>query len=137
MNYQTVAQKVSEFITFKAQIHKMQTEIEDLEQSPPKVQSDVLTWDEAVAFAENQKQHQERIEKLYMGVASRREIIQNKEHEIGEMLPVKDLYILFKITIDGEEQTYKIGYFPKSYGFRLEKLAENIQENVAENPSQK
>ena len=47
MNYQTVAQKVSEFITFKAQIDKMRQEVAEMENNPPKLnlEKEVLTWE--------------------------------------------------------------------------------------------
>lgn len=124
MNYQDVTNKVSEFLTFKAQIQNMALEIEQLESNPPKLEKDVLTWEEAVSYAENKKSHAENLEKLKMGIANRQEIVKNKEKEIGEMLPVQNHYILFKLSIDGKEQTYKIGYFPESYGFRMEKVEE-------------
>jgi hypothetical protein len=124
MNYQTVATKVSEFLTFKAQIQAMALEIEQLESNPPKLDKDVLTWEEAVSYAENKKSHAENLEKLRMGIANRQEIVKNKEKEIGELLPVQNHYILFKLIIDGKEQTYKIGYFPESYGFRMERVEE-------------
>jgi hypothetical protein len=57
-----------------------------------------------------------------MGIANREGIVQNKEQEIGEMLPVKEHYILFELKIDEQNQTFKIGYFPNSYGFRMEKV---------------
>jgi hypothetical protein len=28
--------------------------------------------------------------------------------------------------IEGKEESYKIGYFPESYGFRMEKYEENV-----------
>ena len=122
MNYQDVANKISEFITFKAQIQAMALEKEHLENNPPKLEKDILTWEEAVAYAENKKQHQEKLEKLAMGIANRQELIQNREKEAGEMLPIHNHYIIFKLTVDGKEETYKIGYFPESYGFRVEKM---------------
>jgi hypothetical protein len=125
MNYQTVATKVSEFLTFKAQIQNMALEIEQLESNPPKLEKDVLTWEEAVSYAENKKLHADNLEKLKMGIANRQEIVKNKEKEIGELLPVQNHYILFKLTIDNKEQTYKIGYFPESYGFRMERVEES------------
>lgn len=106
----------------KAQIQTMSEELEQLERNPPRLEKDVLTWEEAVSFAENQKAHAEQLEKLRMGIANRQQMIQNKENEIGEMLPIQEHYILFKLVLDGEERTYKIGYFPRSYGFRMEKM---------------
>ncbi|NJL13565.1 MAG: hypothetical protein HC913_11545 [Microscillaceae bacterium] len=120
MNYQTVAQKISEFITFKAQIQAMTQELEQLEGQPPRLEKDVLTWEEAVAYAENKKSHAETLNKLRMGIANRQEMIQNREQEIGEMLPIQNHYILFTLNLNGEDKTYKIGYFPNSYGFRME-----------------
>jgi len=122
MNYQTVASKISEFIGFKAQIQQMKAELENLQANPPRIENDVLTWEEAVAYAENEKAHAEQIQKLTMGIANREGIVQNKEQEIGEMLPVKEHYILFELKIDEQNQTFKIGYFPDSYGFRMEKV---------------
>jgi multidrug resistance efflux pump len=122
MNYQTVASKISEFIGFKAQIQQMKAELENLQANPPRIENDVLTWEEAVAYAENEKAHAEQIQKLTMGIANREGIVQNKEQEIGEMLPVKEHYILFELKIDEQNQTFKIGYFPNSYGFRMEKV---------------
>ena len=122
MNYQTVAQKVSEFITFKAQIEKMRQEVQELENTPPKLEKEVLTWEEAVEYAESEKLHAEKLKTLRMGIGNREDLIYNKEAEIGEMLPIKNHYILFKISMDGKEETYKIGYFPGSYGFRMEKM---------------
>ena len=57
-----------------------------------------------------------------MGIGNREDLIYNKEAEIGEMLPIKNHYIQFKINMDGKEESYKIGYFPGSYGFRMEKM---------------
>lgn len=122
MNYQTVAQKITEFITFKAEIEEMQREIEQLENNPPRLEKDILTWEEAVAYAESEKSHAEKLQKLHMGIANRQEIVHNKETEIGEMLPIRNHYILFKIAVKGREETYKIAYFPGSYGFRMEKM---------------
>ena len=124
MNYQTVAQKVSEFITFKAQIDKMRQEVAELESNPPKIdlEKEVLSWEEAVEFAESEKLYAEKLKTLRMGIGNREDLIYNKEAEIGEMLPIKNHYIQFKITMDGKEEAYKIGYFPGSYGFRMEKM---------------
>lgn len=124
MNYQTVAQKINDFMSFQAQIQQMTAELKDLEGNPPKIDKEVLTWEEAVAFAESEKNYAEQLEKLRMGIANRQSIVQNKEQEIGEMLPVKDRYILFEIKDEDPSkiQTYKIGYFPNSYGFRMEKI---------------
>ena len=124
MNYQTVAQKVSEFITFKAQIDKMRQEVAELENNPPKIdlEKEVLTWEEAVEFAESEKLYAEKLKTLRMGIGNREDLIYNKEAEIGEMLPIKNHYIQFKINMDGKEEAYKIGYFPGSYGFRMEKM---------------
>lgn len=126
MNYQDVANKVTEFIRFKAQITSMQQEIAALEGNPPRLEKEVLTWEEAVDFAESEKAHDEKLKQLRMGIANRQEIVQNKEQEIGEMLPIKDRYILFKLHIDEAEHTYKIGYFPASYGFRMERAEDEI-----------
>lgn len=122
MDYQTVAKKISDFITFKSQIISMEEELKSLVNNPPRLEKEVLTWEEAIAFSESTKKHGEQMEKLRMGIANRQNIIQNREEEIGKMLPVQDLYILFKIMVDGQEETYKIGYFPSSYGFRMEKM---------------
>ncbi len=124
MNYQTVASKINDFMSFQAQIQQMTAELKDLEANPPKIDKEVLTWEEAVAFAESEKNYAEQLEKLHMGIANRQSIVQNKEQEIGEMLPVKDRYILFEIKDEdpAKIQTYKIGYFPNSYGFRMEKI---------------
>lgn len=121
MDYQTVAQTIKDFITFQAEIEKKTLELEELERNPPKLDKDPVTWEEAVAFAEGQKEYSKKLETLRLGIANRRNMIQNKEQEIGEMLPLQEHYILFKIMLDGKEETYKIGYFPKSYGFRMEK----------------
>lgn len=122
MNYQTVAQKLGEFISFQAQIQEMTAELNTLQENPPKLEKEVLTWEEAVEYAENEKLYADQIEKLKMGIANRQSIVQNKEQEIGEMLPIKDRYILFELKNEEQSQTYKIGYFPNSYGFRMEKV---------------
>jgi hypothetical protein len=122
MNYQTVATKITEFLTFKTQLSAMKQELEDREQNPPKLAKEVLTWEEAVAFAESEKQYYEDLQRLRMGIANRLEIIQNREKEVGEMLPIQNHYIIFKLPLEGKEESYKIGYFPESYGFRMEKI---------------
>ncbi len=127
MDYQTVAQKVSDFIKLKAQIMSMQEELAQMENQSPQPPPETLTWEEAVQFAQSREDYTKTLETLRMGIANRQEIIQNKEDEIGRMLPLQDHYILFKLFIDGQEETYKIGYFPASYGFRMEKV-------IPENP---
>lgn len=125
-DYQTVAQKIKEFMTFKAQIGQMQSELEELKNNPPNLHKDILTWEEAVAFAESEEQHKARLKELEIGIQNRYSIIQSREKEVGEMLPIQERYILFKLDINGEIETYKIGYFPKSYGFRMEKHEEGV-----------
>lgn len=122
MDYQTVANKVKDFITLKAEIQQKLEEINRLETTPPQLEKDVLTWEEAVAFAENKKSHADTLNKLRMGIMNRQEIVLNREKEIGEILPIQNHYILFKINLNEAEETYKIGYFPDSYGFRMEKM---------------
>ncbi len=122
MNYQTVATKITEFLTLKAQVTKMQTELAYIEANPPKLDKDVLTWEEAVAFAESEKAHHEGLQKNRMGIANRLDLIMNREKEAGQMLPIQNHYIIFKLMLEGEEVSYKIGYFPESYGFRMEKM---------------
>lgn len=122
MNYETIAAKIHEFVGFQAQIQEMKEELEALQANPPKIEKDILTWDEAVAHAENEKQHAAQIEKLKMGIHNRQSIIQNKEHEIGDLLPLQERYILFELKVGDQVQAYKIGYFPNSYGFRMEKV---------------
>ncbi|TAE47805.1 MAG: hypothetical protein EAZ44_08410 [Cytophagia bacterium] len=122
MDYQTVANKVKDFITLKAEIQQKLEEINRLETTPPQLEKDVLTWEEAVAFAENKKSHADTLNKLRMGIMNRQEIVLNREKEIGEILPIQNHYILFKINLNETEETYKIGYFPDSYGFRMEKM---------------
>jgi ribonuclease D len=128
MNYQDVAGKVTDFLTFKAQLQKMKQELDHLEHNPPQIVSEVLTWDEAVAFAESQKAHHETLQKLRMGIANRIEIIQSREKEVGELLPIQNHYIIFKLTLEGKEESFKIGYFPDSYGFRIEKIDNEKEE---------
>lgn len=123
MDYQTVATKVRDFITFKDQIDKMKEELANLEQNPPKLESDTVTWEEAVAYAEGKKVHEARIKEVRMGIQTRTELTSGREQEIGKLLPIQDHYILFKIMVNNEEQTFKIGYFPNSYGFRMERVA--------------
>jgi hypothetical protein len=122
MNYQTVSTKIAEFLTLKAQANKMKEELAYTEANPPRLEKEVVTWEEAVAFAENEKKHHENLQKLRMGIANRFEMIMNREKEVGEMLPLQNHYIIFKLMIDGKEESYKIGYFPESYGFRMEKM---------------
>lgn len=122
MDYQTVANKVKDFITLKAEIQQKLEEVNRLETTPPQLEKDVLTWEEAVAFAENKKSHADTLNKLRMGIMNRQEIVLNREKEIGEILPIQNHYILFKINFNETEETYKIGYFPDSYGFRMEKM---------------
>lgn len=122
MDYQTVANKVKDFITLKAEIQQKLEEVNRLETTPPQLEKDVLTWEEAVAFAENKKSHADTLNKLRMGIMNRQEIVLNREKEIGEILPIQNHYILFKINLNETEETYKIGYFPDSYGFRMEKM---------------
>lgn len=129
MDYQTVAQKVSDFIKLKAQIIRMKEELAQMENQAPQSPQETLTWEEAVQFAQSREDFAKNLETLRMGIANRHEIIQNKEDEIGQMLPIQDHYILFKLDIDGQEETYKIGYFPASYGFRMEKV-------IPENPNE-
>lgn len=126
MNYQTVTTKITEFITFKSQVAKMQAELIHAENNPPKLEKDVLTWDEAVAFAESEKAYYENLQRLRMGIANRLEIILNREQEMGQMLPIQNHYIIFKLMLDGNEESFKIGYFPESYGFRMEKIEESV-----------
>lgn len=122
MNYQTVSTKITEFLTLKAQVSKMKEELAHAETNPPRLDKEVVTWEEAVAFAESEKAHIETLQKLRMGIANRFEIIMNREKEMGEMLPLQNHYIIFKLVIEGKEESYKIGYFPESYGFRMEKI---------------
>jgi hypothetical protein len=122
MNYQTVTAKITEFLTLKAQQVKMQQELAETESNPPRIEKEVLTWEEAVAFAESEKAHHEKLQKLRMGIANRFEMIMNREKEMGEMLPIQNHYIIFKLMIEGKEESYKIGYFPESYGFRMDKI---------------
>ncbi|TAE75072.1 MAG: hypothetical protein EAZ85_03240 [Bacteroidetes bacterium] len=122
MDYQSVTNKVKDFITLKAEIQQKLTEIAQLEANPPVLEKEVLTWDEAVAFAQNQKSHADNLQKLRMGIMNRQEIVLNREKEIGEILPIQNHYILFTIRLNEVEETYKIGYFPESYGFRMEKM---------------
>ena len=122
MNYQTVTAKITEFLTLKAQVAKMQADIAHAETNPPRIEKEVLTWEEAVAYAENEKAHHENLQKLRMGIANRLEIIMNREQEMGQMLPIQNHYIIFKLNLEGKEESYKIGYFPESYGFRMEKM---------------
>ncbi len=124
MDYQTVANKVKEFVTLKVEIQQKLDEIAQLEINPPKLEKEVLTWEEAVAYAEHQKSHADNLIKLRMGIMNRQEIVLNREKEIGEILPIQNHYILFKIKLNEAEETYKIGYFPESYGFRMEKMIE-------------
>ncbi len=122
MDYETTAAKIHEFVGFQAQIQQMKDELEALQNNPPKIEKDILTWDEAVTYAKNEKMHAEKIENLKMGINNRQSIVQNKEQEIGESLPIRERYILFELKLDNGIQTYKIGYFPNSYGFRMEKV---------------
>ena len=122
MNYQTVTTKITEFLTLKAQVNKMKEELAHAETNPPRLEKEVVTWEEAVAFAESEKAYTDTLQKLRMGIANRFEIIMNREKEMGEMLPLQNHYIVFKLLLDGKEESYKIGYFPESYGFRMEKM---------------
>lgn len=123
MDYQTVATKVRDFITFKDQVDQMRKELTELEQNPPNLSSETVTWEEAVAYAEGKKAHEARIKEIRMGIQTRTELTSGREQEIGKLLPIQDHYILFKIMVNNEEQTFKIGYFPNSYGFRMERVA--------------
>lgn len=125
MNYQTVTTKITEFLTLKAQVAKMKEDLASLEASPPRLEKEVLTWEEAVAFAESEKKYVEDMQRLRMGILNRTELIMNREQEMGQMLPIQNHYIIFKLMIEGKEESYKIGYFPESYGFRMEKYEEN------------
>ncbi len=122
MNYQTVTTKIAEFLTLKAQVTKMKEELSHAENNPPRLEAEVVSWEEAVAFAENEKSYHETLQKLRMGIANRFELIMNREKEMGEMLPLQNHYIIFKLMIDDKEESYKIGYFPESYGFKMEKM---------------
>lgn len=122
MNYQTVSSKITEFLTLKAQVSKMKEELAHAETNPPRLDKEVVTWEEAVAFAESEKAYLENLQKLRMGIANRFEMIMNREKEMGEMLPLQNHYIIFKLVMDDKEESYKIGYFPESYGFRMEKI---------------
>lgn len=122
MDYQTVATKLRDFITFKDQVDKMKQELEELERNPPQLKKDTVTWEEAVAYAEGKKAHETRIKEVRMGIQTRLELTSGREQEIGKLLPIQDHYILFKILVNNEEQTFKIGYFPNSYGFRMERV---------------
>lgn len=126
MNYQTVTTKITEFLTLKAQVAKMKEDLASLEASPPRLEKEVLTWEEAVAFAESEKKYVEDMQRLRMGILNRTELIMNREQEMGQMLPIQNHYIIFKLVIEGKEESYKIGYFPESYGFRMEKYEENV-----------
>jgi hypothetical protein len=122
MDYQNVANKIKEFVTLKAQIQQMMDEVIHLEATPPRLEKEILTWEEAVDFAENEKKYTESLTKLRMGIMNRQEIVLNREKEIGELLPVQNHYILFKINNNEKEETYKIGYFPHTEGFKMEKI---------------
>lgn len=122
MDYQTVANKVRDFITFKDQVDKMKAELEELERNPPKLEQDTVTWEEAIAYAEGKKTHEARIKEVRMGIQTRIELTHGREEEIGKLLPIQDHFILFKIMVNNTEQTFKIGYFPNSYGFRMERV---------------
>lgn|GEM_PF-3027622 len=122
MNYQTVTLKITEFLTLKSQVNKMQSELAHAETNPPRLEKEVLTWEEAIAYAESEKAHIENLQKLRMGIANRLDIIMNREKEVGQMLPIQNHYIIFKLPLEGREESYKIGYFPDSYGFRMEKM---------------
>ena len=135
MDYQTVATKVREFITFKDQIDKMREELANLEQNPPKLTSDTVTWEEAVAYAEGKKAHEARIKEVRMGIQTRTELTSGREQEIGKLLPIQDHYILFKIMVNNQEQTFKIGYFPNSYGFRMERVANTPPPAATDTPN--
>ncbi|OJJ15982.1 hypothetical protein BKI52_34995 [marine bacterium AO1-C] len=124
MDYQTVANKVRDFITFKDQVDQMKAELEELEQNPPKLEKDTVTWEEAIAYSEGKKKHEARIKEVRMGIQTRIELTHGREEEIGKLLPIQDHYILFKVVVNNEEQTFKIGYFPSSYGFRMERVVD-------------
>lgn len=87
MDYQTVATKLRDFITFKDQVDKMKQELEDLERNPPQLKKDTVTWEEAVAYAEGKKTHETRIKEVRMGIQTRLELTSGREQEIGKLLP--------------------------------------------------
>lgn len=122
MDYQSIAQKISDFIIFKAQIIQLRDRLENWEGNPPKIEKEVLTWEEAVEYAEKLKQYEEDVKKLRMGIGNRLEIVDSREAEIAKLLPIQNHFILFKVMIEGKEETYKIGFFPESDGFRMEKV---------------
>ena len=129
MDYQTVANKVRDFITFKDQVDTMKAELEELERNPPKLEKDTVTWEEAIAYSEGKKKHEARIKEVRMGIQTRIELTHGREEEIGKLLPIQDHFILFKIVVNNEEQTFKIGYFPNSYGFRMERVENTAPAN--------
>ena len=122
MDYQSIAKKISDFIIFKAQIMQLRDKLESLESNPPKIEQEVLTWEEAVQFAETQKQHEENVKRLRMGIGNRLEIIESRENEIAKLLPIQNHFILFDVMIEDKKESYKIGFFPESGGFRMEKI---------------
>lgn len=122
MDYQSIAKKISDFIIFKAQIFQLRDKLENLESNPPQIEKAVLTWEEAVEFAETQKQYEDDVKKLRMGIGNRLEIVDSREAEIAKLLPIQNHFILFNVVIEGQEENYKIGFFPESGGFRMEKV---------------
>ncbi len=123
MDYTQISQKITDFIFLKIQADEMRQKLVDLEANPPKMlEKEVLTWDEAINYAETEKKYKQDIEIARMGIATRMQMTLDKEREMGNLLPISNKFILFPVQINGKEETYKIGYFPDSYGFRIEKI---------------
>jgi hypothetical protein len=123
MDYSQISQKITDFIFLKIQADEMRQKLVDLESNPPKMlEKEVLTWEEAINYAETEKKYKQDIETARMGIATRMQITLDKEREMGNLLPISNKFILFAIQINGKDETYKIGYFPDSYGFKIEKV---------------
>ncbi len=123
MDYTQITTKITDFILLKTQAEELRQKLYEMENNPPKMpEKEIFTWQEAIDYAETEKKYKQDLEMARLGIGTRMQMTLDKEKEIGNLLPIQNHYIAFPVMVNGKEENYKIGYFPESYGFSVEKI---------------